>query len=95
MPKELKLFWINFINVDMTGIMGVNKIKLICIYPWQVQVCILYYIYKIRKGVVKMQVQISVYINKKLAEKLEREKNKSQAVREGLELYFQQKKRGE
>ena len=42
-----------------------------------------------------MQVQISVYINKKLAEKLEREKNKSQAVREGLELYFQQKKREE
>jgi hypothetical protein len=49
----------------------------------------------VRKGVVKMQVQISVYINKKLAEKLEREKNKSQAVREGLNLYFQQKKRGE
>jgi hypothetical protein len=41
-----------------------------------------------------MQIQISVYITKKLAEKLEREKNKSQAVREGLELYFQ-KKRGE
>jgi hypothetical protein len=39
-----------------------------------------------------MQVQISVYINKKLAEKLEREKNKSQAVREGLKLYFQKKK---
>jgi len=34
MSKEFKLFWINFINVDMTGIMGVNKIKLICIYPW-------------------------------------------------------------
>jgi hypothetical protein len=41
-----------------------------------------------------MQVQISVYITRKLAEKLEREKNKSQAVREGLKLYFQ-KKRGE
>jgi hypothetical protein len=42
-----------------------------------------------------MQVQISVYINKKLAKKLEREKNKYQAVQEGLELYFRQKKRGE
>jgi len=50
MPKELKLFWVNFKVADMTGIMGVNKIKLICIYPWQVHACMLYYIYKVKKG---------------------------------------------
>ena len=42
-----------------------------------------------------MLVQISVYINVKQAQKLEKEGNKSKAVRDALDMYFEKKDKEE
>ncbi len=42
-----------------------------------------------------MQIQISVYINKEQADKLEKEENKSQVVRDALDMYYKSKQRKE